>query len=453
MISARLDRLPATRTIWKFIFLLSLGFFFELYDLLYSAYVVPGLVKSGVLTPTTTGLFGINGAATFIAALFLGLFVGTLGCGFLADRFGRRAIFTYSLLFYAGANLIMAFQTTAIGLNFWRFIAGLGIGVELVTIGTYIAELVPKQVRGRAFACEQAVGFMSVPLAAFLSYLLVPLKPFGLDGWRWVVILGTHGAIFVWFIRRVLPESPRWLARKGRIEEADEVLSKLEACIAKEYGRPLPEPVVTEFATTDHSLWDMWATPYRKRTVMLCIFNFFQTIGFYGFANWVPTLLLKQGVTLTNSLLYSAFIAISAPIGPIIGLFIGDRFERKTMIVGSATAIMVCGLLFSQTSVSAFLIAAGVGLTLANNIMSYTYHAYQTELFPTSIRASAVGFVYSWSRLSAIFTSFFIAAILKTFGTAGVFVFIATAMLIVIMVIGWMGPRTRDLALEEISHG
>ncbi len=101
---------------------------------------------------------------------------------------------------------------------------------------------------------------------------------------------------------------------------------------------------MTEFATTDHSLWDMWATPYRKRTVMLCIFNFFQTIGFYGFANWVPTLLLKQGVTLTNSLLYSAFIAISAPIGPIIGLFIGDRFERKTMIVGSATAIMVCGL-------------------------------------------------------------------------------------------------------------
>jgi MFS family permease len=102
--------------------------------------------------------------------------------------------------------------------------AGLGIGVELVTIGTYIAELVPKHIRGRAFACEQAVGFTAVPVAALLSYLLVPYKPLGLDGWRWVVIIGAHGALFVWFIRRALPESPRWLAQKGRLAEADRVM-------------------------------------------------------------------------------------------------------------------------------------------------------------------------------------------------------------------------------------
>ncbi len=286
MISARLDRLPVTRTMWKMVFLLSLGFFFELYDLLYSAYVMPGLVKGGILTPTTPGLFGINGAATFIAALFAGLFVGTLGCGFLADRFGRREIFTYSLLFYATANLIMAFQTTAAGLNFWRFVAGLGIGVELVTIGAYIAELVPKQIRGRAFACEQAVGFLAAPLAAFLAYWLVPLKLFGLDGWRWVVIFGTHAAFFVWFIRRALPESPRWLAQKGRLTEADAVLTELERRIEKEYGRALPEPTPADLTlrgpVEKHRMWDLFAAPYRKRTVMLCVFNFFQTIGFYG---------------------------------------------------------------------------------------------------------------------------------------------------------------------------
>ncbi len=93
-ISARIDRLPATGTVWRAILLLSAGMFFELYDLLFSGYVAPGLVKSGVLTPTTTGLFGTTGVASFIAALFAGLFVGTLACGFLADRFGRRSIFT-----------------------------------------------------------------------------------------------------------------------------------------------------------------------------------------------------------------------------------------------------------------------------------------------------------------------------------------------------------------------
>jgi putative MFS transporter len=444
-IAARLDRLPATRTVWRLIALLSLGFFFELYDLLYSGYVVPGLVRSGLLR-------GPNGVAGFISALFAGLFAGTLGCGFLADRFGRRAIFTYSLLFYTAANLVMAFQVTAAGVYLWRFLAGVGIGVELVTIGAYISELVPKHIRGRAFACEQAVGFAAVPVAAFLSYLLVPHKPFGIDGWRWVVILGAHGAIFVWFIRRALPESPRWLAQKGRLEEAERVMTMLEERVTRDLGRPLPAPESVPLERAGEARFaDIWRPPLGRRTLMLVIFHVCQTVGFYGFSNWVPTLLARQGISLTSSLLYSSIIAIAAPVGPVIGLWMGDELERKYLIMASAAGIIVCGLIFSQASGAALLIAMGVGLTLASNIMSFNFHAYQAELFPTSIRSMAVGFVYSWSRFSAIFTSFAIAGALKNFGTTGVFVLIAAAMLTVIAVIGAMGPRTRGLSLEEIS--
>jgi putative MFS transporter len=105
----------------------------------------------------------------------------------------------------------------------------------------------------------------------------------------------------------------------------------------------------------------------------------------------------------------------------------------------AAAAILVCGLIFSQVTGGMLLITMGVGLTLANNIMSYSFHAYQAELFPTRIRARAVGFVYSWSRLSAIFTSFLIAGLLKQFGTTGVFVFVAVAMLIVMAAIASWG--------------
>ncbi|CAH2782550.1 MAG: benzoate MFS transporter BenK [uncultured Caballeronia sp.] len=291
-ISARLDRLPATRSMWTLVVLLSLGFFFELYDLLYSGYVAPGLVKSGILTSTTVGLFGMTGVASFIASLFLGLFIGMIACGFLADHFGRRAIFTYSLLWYTAANVIMAFQDTAGGLNFWRFMAGLGIVVELVTIGTYISELVPKHIRSRAFACEQAVGFAAVPVGAFLSYALVPNKPFGIDGWRWVVLIGTHGGLFVWFIQRTLPESPRWLAQKGRLAEADAVMTALETKVERKYGRQLPPPAAPEPVSTRGSFSDMWVAPYGKRATMMIIFNIFQTV-----ANWVPTLLIHQGAS------------------------------------------------------------------------------------------------------------------------------------------------------------
>jgi putative MFS transporter len=450
-IVARIDRLPATRTIWTYIVLLSFGFFFELYDMLFSAYVAPGIVKAGILTPTTPGLFGTTGVASFIAALFSGLFIGTIACGFLADRFGRRAIFTYSLLWYTVADVILAFQDTAFGLNFWRFVSGLGLGLEIVTIGAYLSELAPKTLRGKAFACCQAIAFCCTPIIAFLSYLLVPNAPLGLDGWRWIVLIGADSAIFVWFIRRALPESPRWLAQHGRLDEADRVLSAIEAKVAAEYGRPLPPPAPSAPIAPVGRFADMWRPPLRERVIMLCVFNVFQTVGFYGFNNWVPTLLIAQGVDVTKSLGYSSVIAIAAPFGPLLGFFIGDRIERKLIICAAAAAILICGLVFGATAAPTVIIAMGVCLTLASNILSYSFHAYQQELFPTGIRARAAGFVYSWSRLSVIFSSFVIAFFLGRFGAGGVFAFIAAAMAVVIVTIGIFGPRTNNLSLEQIS--
>ena len=136
--------------------------------------------------------------------------------------------------------------------------------------------------------------------------------------------------------------------------------------------------------------------------------------------------------------------------GPALGLLF-DKLERKWVVMGAALAIMAAGLAFTQAHAMVAVIACGVALTLANNIMSFAYHGYQPELFPTRVRAQAVGFVYSFSRLSTVFSAFVIAAILREFGSAGVFIFIAGCMGIVAMVIGIFGPRTRDLPLEQIS--
>ena len=169
-----MDRLPITRHLWMLVFLISLGGFFEVYDLIFTGYIAPGMAKSGLLQTTTHSFFGFNGIAGFIAATFAGLFVGTFGFGWLPDRYGRRTVFTFSLLWYSVGSAIMAFQTTPEGVILWRFITGIGVGIEIVTIDSYVTELVPQHMRGRAMAFNQMVMFAAAPVAAILSYWLVP---------------------------------------------------------------------------------------------------------------------------------------------------------------------------------------------------------------------------------------------------------------------------------------
>src|SRR5450432_3737184 len=237
-ISRRLENLPASSQVWHLVILLSLGGCFEIYDLFFTGYIAPGLNRSGLLTTTTQAFFGFSGIGAFVAATFAGLFAGTFFLGFLADRFGRRAIFTFALLGYSAASVVMACQTSSEGLLLWRFIAGIGIGVEIITIDAYITELVPSWMRGRAFAVNQAVMFTAVPVVAALAWWLVPLSPYGIDGWRWVVLSGAAGSMVIWVLRLFVPESPLWLARNGRMEEANRILTIIEASSGAASLRP-----------------------------------------------------------------------------------------------------------------------------------------------------------------------------------------------------------------------
>ena len=451
---ARLERLPGTRYVWTLIALLSLGGMFELYDLFMTAYIVPGLMKSGLLAHVSVSIFA--GPALFVAATFTGLFIGTAVFGHVADTYGRRTIFTFSMLWYSAATLVMAFQHTGFGVNLWRLIASVGIGVELVTIDTYVSELVPKSMRGRAFAFNQGVMFSAVPVVALIAFLLVPNQPLGLDGWRWVVLIGSVGALVVWFIRRAVPESPRWLINQGRIDEADAITTGIEKKVQKDLGgSPLPAPGshALDKPEPQGRFGEIFEPAYRPRTIMLMVFQFFQTFGYYGFAAWVPTLIAEQtGINLHASLLYSFIIAIANPFGPLLAMGFADKFERKWQLIGAAFCIGLFGVLFAFQHSMGPLILFGVLITLSNNVLSYSFHNYQSELFPTRIRARAVGFTYSLSRISAVFASFIIGFFLKTTGTGGVFALIAFAMAVVVISIGGWGPRTRNLELEQVSQ-
>jgi putative MFS transporter len=447
-ISRRLESLPASSYVWRLVILLSLGGCFEIYDLFFTGYIAPGLNRSGLLTTTTQAFFGFSGIGAFVAATFAGLFVGTFFLGFLADRFGRRSIFTFALLGYTAASVVMACQTSSGGLLLWRFIAGIGIGVEIITIDAYITELVPSWMRGRAFAVNQAVMFIAVPIVAFLSWWLVPLSPYGIDGWRWVVLIGAAGSMVIWVLRLYVPESPLWLARHGRGDEADKIMRRLEASVSASSVRPKTPPAATPARPPKKADFSaLFRPPYLSLVVLFMVFNFCQAFGFYGFANWVPTLLVEKGITVTKSLQYSFIVAFAYPIAPLLAASFADKLERKWIICGACAAIIVFGMAFSQLTEPALLILSGVLLTAANMTMSYAYHAYQTEVFPTAIRARAAGLVYSMSRLSAMFSGF-IAYVLREGGVGGVFGLITTAMVVVIVAIALFGPAVRGKPLD-----
>ncbi len=453
-LEARLDGLPFAGPVFRSVLLIALGFGFEIYDLFLTAYVTPGLTKAGYFSEASLGaiahlsVIGIRGSGTFVFALFAGLFIGSISLGALADRYGRRTTFTVSLVWYSVCTAAMALQHSGYWIDLWRFLAGIGLGIELVTIDAYIAELVPPSHRGRAFAWCQLIGFSVVPVVAFLAWMLVPTTPFSIEGWRFVVLVGAVGALGAWYLRRRLPESPRWLVRQQRYKEASRVVTALETDYGRDriaVSRPNTQNQRPIDPPTNHK-------SERTRVVMLSVFNFFQTFGYYGFTAWVPTLLIARGISVTTSLEYSFLIALANPVGPLLGLWLGDRLERKWQIVFAAIAVAIFGLAFAIISVPAWIIAFGAMTTVANNVMSYAFHGYQAEVFPTKTRSQKIGFVYAWSRLSAAISGPVIVALLAYGGAVAVFQWIALSMGIVILSIGCFGERTQGHPLEFISN-
>jgi putative MFS transporter len=469
-IAARIERLPLGRFHRRFITLVSLGNFFDLYDIFVVAYIGAALQQSHFLT--------LSQFTAFIASGFFGMFVGTIVFGMGSDRFGRRIVFMTLLLLYSVFTLACAFAPSAGWLIALRFFAGAGIGAEIIVIDTYVSEIVPSAARGRYVAITQVVGFAAVPVAALLARVLVPTH-YLMSGWRWVVLIGSAGALLTWWFRRHLPESPRWLASRGRTAEAESILSALESesfanldekhlaqsLASRQQPQSLhdtglgagddaggsaaaaaPNPAPDKISFTE-----LFRHPYLGRTTMMIAFQALQTVGFYGFANWAPTFLLKRGFSLLHSLEYTMLIAVVSPIGPLLAAASSDRMERKWTIAVLSILVAAFGLGFGHAGTPVTVVAFGALLTLSTYWFSAAFHAYQAELFPTRIRATAVGFTYSWSRLSAAFSSVLIAAVLTRSGVGAVFTLLAVAMCGVAFVIAFFGPRTNRIPLEELA--
>ncbi|KOT60712.1 MULTISPECIES: MFS transporter [Streptomyces] len=441
---ARLDRLPPSRWHRRLTLTVGVGAFFDLYEIFLGGVLAAVLAERWHLDHTTK--------SWVIAAGFLGMFVGAGVLSVLADRFGRRRMFLVNLGAYSLCSLLCAFAPNAEWLIALRFLAGLGLGAELILVDTYLAEFLPRAVRGRYIAWAYTFGFLGVPVAAFVGARLVATRElFGVEGWRWLLVAGALGAAFIQLMRARLPESPRWLAVHGREEEAARIVTDIEERVARETGETLPSvAVAAEVPQRRVPLGEMFRGDHRRRTLMWWIFQVLQTVGYYGFGSLAPVVLTAKGHTVTASLSYAALSFCGYPLGSALSVPLIDRIERKTLIIASALGMAACGLAFGFAAAGWLIVGAGFALTVCSNVFSNAFHVYQTEIFPTGLRSSAIGIAYSLSRLTSVILPFVALTVLDALGPGAVFTGSAALMVLLCLDVALLGPRSTGRSLERI---
>jgi putative MFS transporter len=441
-IAARMDRLPITGTHRRAVVAVGLGLFFEFYE----------VFLAGVLSSVLVKEFHLSGAVlpAVLASTFVGMFLGALLLGRMADRFGRRNAFLLNLSLYAVFSFLGAFSPGPVMLMTTRFVAGIGLGAEPPLADTYLTDLLPSRRRGRYIAWAYTLAFLGVPVVGFLANSLAQHTWLGIPGWRWMFVIGAVGAGCVFLLRRGLPESPRWLASAGRGREADELVTRFEAEATAAVG-VLPEP--TRGGTEEESgqLRSLFGRRLGRRTGMMMVFHVLQTLGYYGFGTLVPLVLTAKGFPISKSLLFTALTFLGYPIGSALSLPLVERIERKYLVVGGVLAMAVLGVAFGYSNTTALILTFGFLYTAVSNVFSNAYHIYQAEIFPTRLRSTASSGTYALSRLSTAAMPFVLVPLLHGAGPNALFAVVACAMVVVAVDVAVLGPRTTGRALESVN--
>jgi putative MFS transporter len=445
-IAARLERLPFSRVHRNFLLMVASGEFVESMMLLGNGAML-------AIVATVLHFSTVESAYVVPISFFAGEFVGSIVIGYLSDRFGRRTMFAYDLIIFAGGIIVAGFFSDPVAIAVFLFISGIGVGGEFPLVDTYTTEIFPGHQRGRRMATVYTLAVIAAPVVAILAYALSQPEP-GPFSWRILFWIIGVLAIIVWAIRLRMPESPRWLASRGRTAEAERVVENMEEEAIRQFK--LEElPPLTEHARVDEvtGRWrDLWAPDLRGKTIMMLIFQFFQSGVFYGFTTLAPTFLLAKGVSLVHTLLFTMIIYSGFLVGSIVSIFIIDRVERKWGIIVTAVLSGVLGTIFVLVPNVAASVILGFLVAFVLWIFSNFYHTYQAEIFPTRVRSMAAGTVYSVSRIStsilvAVIATFFLPlGLLATYGVIWIFI------VIVVIVIWIFGPLTSRRRLEDISQ-
>ncbi len=437
----RLDRLPFTRRHTKLLVGSGVGWALDAMDVGLISFVMAALARhpDWQLDPGTLGLLGSVG--------FVGMALGASLGGLLADRIGRRNVFAVTLLVYGLATGASALAGSVAALLALRFLVGLGLGAELPVASTLVSEYAPKKIRGRVVVALESFWALGWILAALIGYFVIPADP--TNGWRWALAVGIVPTVYALVVRFGLPESVRFLEKKGRVADAEAAVRAYEEAAGVE---PVPSPDSGRAQAVAVDGASIWAPEYRVRTAALWAVWFCINLAYYGAFTWLPTLLSAELKSLTKSFEYTLIITLAQLPGYAVAAWLIEKWGRRatlaTFLLGSAVGAAAFGFASGGTS----LIATGMLLSFFNLGAWGALYAVGPEVYPTGIRGTGTGAAAAFGRIASIIAPLIVPALLGlgglplVFGVFGVAFLVAAGAALLL-------PESRGESLEESGLG
>jgi putative MFS transporter len=436
---ARLDRLPISSFHYRIFWLVGAGMFFDGYDL----YVAGGVIASVLQTKFATG----PQIPQFVSLTFVGMTLGALITGFIGDRYGRRFTYQINLLIFGLASIAAAFAQDMDQLIVCRFVQGLGLGAEIVVGYSTLTEFVPPKSRGRWLSFMAFLVVAGFPATAILGYLIIPSF-----GWRPMFVVAGVGSLIVWYLRKNLPESPRWLESQGRTAEAEKLMTEIEQEASG--GSALP-PAAMPAPSAPFAAMDMVRPPILQQLIVGCWVLITINTLIFGFVIFLPQFFLRQGLTITNSLGYTVVLSVASLVGCAVGAYTSDFIGRRWSIIGASIVTIISGWVYARFGKDADpVMVLSVGFVLIVAIYVQTailLGVYTPELFPTEIRLRANGICNAFGRAATVVSPFVVTALMLNYQLPGVVWLMIALVAVQIAVVYLWGAEPRNKPLETVA--
>jgi putative MFS transporter len=434
-IAARLDRLPILPFHRRLLWLIGAGMFFDSFDIYLAGSVLGALVHDGWSTVPLN--------ARFISVTFIGMVIGAAGAGWLGDRYGRRFTYQFNLAIFGAASLACAVAPTMDWLIGARFVTGIGLGAEIVIGYATMLEFIPPTHRGRWAALLSLVTNFGLFASTLLSWLIIPAF-----GWRPMFVIAAAGAFFVLWLRKAMPESPRWLEVTGQHAAADAILRGAEAeAAARSITLPplVDGPAAAPIRLTSRS--------FVQRLVVGSVMQAVMGVAIYGFVAWVPTFLVQHGMAINRSLGQAVLMSFGGPAGAAVGWLLSDRIGRRRAIIAASLLAAVVGPAFAHApSQEAAVVLGFIMFTLIYFLVAVIVAGYIPELFPTAVRMRGNGITSVVGRLATIFVPFGVVALYNFGGVSGVLSGVAVALVVQAALAWSFRQETNGRSLEAIAR-